>query len=144
MKKILVSVDLSDLAAQAINQAITLAAAFKSRILVLHVEVPTPSYIGNELGPPVVPIESDDDFERVQRDLQGMVNHIRQKGIEADYELAKGPVIETIIEKSKDLDVDLIILGAHNHGFLYRAFIGSICSGVIKHSHIPVMVVPGK
>jgi nucleotide-binding universal stress UspA family protein len=142
MKKILVAVDLSDIASKAIDYAASFAGVFKSQVHILHVEVPVPAYIGNEIVQPVMPFDDAEEEESVKNDLSAMAEYMHQKGIEADYELAKGPIVEIIVEKATQLRADLIILGAHNHGFLYRAFIGSVCSGVSKHSPCPVMIIP--
>jgi nucleotide-binding universal stress UspA family protein len=106
--------------------------------------VPVPTYIGNEIVQPVIPLDNEEDLERIRKDLSAMTDHLKQKGIESDYELVKGPVVESIIEKAFSYNADVIILGAHNHGFLYRAFIGSVCSGVVKHSPCPVLIIPSK
>jgi nucleotide-binding universal stress UspA family protein len=144
MDKILVAVDLSDLSTVAVDYAASFAGAFKSHIKILHVEAPVASYIGNEIVPPVIPVENDEELERIRTDLAAIVDYLHLRGLKAEYELAKGPVIETIIQKAATNKADLIIMGAHNHGFLYRAFIGSVSSGVLKHSPCPVMIIPGK
>jgi nucleotide-binding universal stress UspA family protein len=144
MDKIIVAVDLSDLATVAIDYAASLAKAFKSHIRILHVVAPIPSYMGNEIITPVMPIENKEETQRMNQELKAMADYLIQQGIDADSELAKGPVIETIIEKAGNFNADLVILGAHSHGFLYRAFIGSVCIGVVKHSHCPVLIIPGK
>ena len=144
MKKIIVAVDLSDLATVALDHAASLALAFKSHVHVVHIIAPVPAYIGNEIIPPVMPAENEEETNRVKQELSSMAYYLQQRGIEADFELAHGPVIETILEKAATFNADLIVMGAHNHGFLYRAFIGSVCSGVVKHSHCPVMIIPGK
>ncbi len=144
MDKIIVAVDLSDLASVAVDHAAMLAGAFKSHVHILHVEAPIPSYIGNEIVPPVIPVENKEELERIRLDLAAMADYLKHRGVEADYELVKGPVIESIIEKAKDYNADLIIMGSHNHGFLYRAFIGSVSTGVIKNTHCPVMIIPDK
>jgi len=144
MKKILVAVDLSDLATVAIDYAATFALAFKSHIHILHVEAPATAYIGNEIVPPAIPVENEEEFERIRQELAAMSEYLHNRGLQADYELIKGPVIETIIEKSTLYNAELIIMGAHNHGFLYRALIGSVSTGVLKHSPCPVMIIPEK
>jgi nucleotide-binding universal stress UspA family protein len=144
MDKILVAVDLSDLATVAVEHAATFAQAFKSHVHILHVEVPVPAYIGNEIVQPVIPPDNEEELNRIRKDLSAIVDHLHQHGVEADYELVKGPVVETILDKAAGYNADLIVLGAHNHGFLYRAFIGSVCSGVVKHSPCPVMIIPSK
>jgi nucleotide-binding universal stress UspA family protein len=144
MDKILVAVDLSDLATVAIDYAVSLAKAFKSQIRILHVIAPVPSYIGNEIITPVMPVDNKEETNRMTQELLAMTDYVKKNGVEADFELSTGPVIETIIEKADNYNADLIILGAHSHGFLYRAFIGSVCIGIVKHSHCPVLVIPGK
>ena len=144
MEKILVSVDFSDLATVAIDYAASLAKAFKSQIRILHVVAQVPSYVGNEIMPPVFPTENKEEIERMSQELTAMAEYLIKLGIEAHYELAHGPVIETILENAGSYNAELIILGAHNHGFLYRAFMGSVCTGVVKHSHIPVLIIPGR
>jgi len=144
MDKIIVAVDLSDVATVALDHTVSFAKAFKSHVRILHVEVPIPTYIGNEIVQPVIPNDNEEEMERISKDLSAMVDHLKQHGVEADYELIKGPIVESIIEKAASYNADMIILGAHNHGFLYRAFIGSVCSGVVKHSPCPVLIIPSK
>lgn len=144
MKKILIAVDLSDLAIVALNQASELAVAFGSEARIIHVIAPSPTYIGNEIGPAVVPEDIDENQESIQSDLASMIDYLKQKNIHADSIVCKGPVVDTIIEQAQEFQADMIVMGAHNHGFLYRAFLGSICSGVVKHSPCPVLIIPGK
>lgn len=144
MEKILVAVDLSDLAALVIEKTASFAIAFKSHVHIVYIEAPSASYIGNEIVPPVFPVENEEELERIKIDLKAMAEHLQQKGIQADYELVKGPIIESIIEKASLINADMIVLGAHNHGFLYRTLIGSVCSGVVKHSPCPVLIIPAK
>lgn len=73
-----------------------------------------------------------------------MTLHLQQKGIEASWELLQGAIADTIVEKAAEIKADLIIVGAHSHGFLYRAFIGSVSTGVLKHAPCPVLVIPEK
>ena len=144
MDKIIVAVDLSDVATVALNHTASFALAFNSHVRILHVEVPIPTYIGNEIVQPVLPTDNEEEMERIKTDLSAMVEHLNKLGVVADYELVKGPIVESIIEKAATYNADLIVLGAHNHGFLYRAFIGSVCSGVVKHTPCPVMIIPSK
>ena len=144
MNKIIVAVDLSDVATVALDHTVSFARAFKSHVLILHVEVPVPTYIGNEIVQPVIPTDNEEEMTLIKKDLSSMVDYLNQRGVEAEYELKKGPIVDTIIEKAAGYNADLIILGAHNHGFLYRAFIGSVCSGVVKHSPCPVLIIPSK
>jgi nucleotide-binding universal stress UspA family protein len=145
MKEILVAVDFSDLVANVIDQAEILASQFKSHVHIVHIETPIPAFVGNEIGPQLPPPEQNlEETKQQQADLEAMALHLQQKGIETTWELMQGAVVDAIIEKAREINADLLIVGAHNHGFLYRAFIGSISTGILKHAPCPVMVVPEK
>lgn len=144
MKKILVAVDFSDLATLVIDYAMLQANAFGSEILVVHVEPPMPAFIGNEISPPILSEQNVDEVERINNDLKAIVRFIEEKGIKASYDFKQGSIIETIVEKADNFNADLIVMGAHSHGFLFRAFIGSISSGVMKISKCPVLIIPEK
>jgi len=144
MKKILAAVDFSDLATLVIDYAILQAKAFGSEILVMHVEPPTPAFIGNEISPPIITEQRVEETDRIKNDLEAMVRFIGDKGLKASYDFQQGSIIDTIVEKADEFNADLIVMGAHNHGFLYRAFIGSISSGVMKISRCPVLIIPEK
>jgi len=145
MKEILVAVDFSDLVTCVIDHAAEMAAQFKSHIHILHVEMPVSAFVGNEIGPQLPsPEQNLEETKQQQADLLAMTLHLQQKGIEASWELLQGAIADTIVEKAAEIKADLIIVGAHSHGFLYRAFIGSVSTGVLKHAPCPVLVIPEK
>lgn len=145
MKQILAAVDFSDLATCVLEHAASQALAFGGRVHIIHVETPVAAFIGNEIGPQLPPPEQHlEETLQQQTDLQAMAAHLQSKGIEATWQLLQGSVPETIVEKALELKSDLIIAGAHNHGFLYRAFIGSVSTSVVKHAPCPMLIVPQK
>jgi hypothetical protein len=36
----------------------------------------------------------------------------------------------------------MVVLGSHGHGAFYNLIVGSVAEGVIRHSKVPVLVVP--
>lgn len=144
MKKILVAVDLSDLAASLMEHAASQALAFGSTVKILYVEPPVPAFIGTEMSPPVNVEPSAEESVRISDELAAMVKFLEDKGVKASYEYAYGPIIDTIVEKATIEAADLLIVGAHSHGIFYRAFIGSISSGLVKVSPCPVLLIRGK
>jgi nucleotide-binding universal stress UspA family protein len=144
MKQIVTAVDLSDLAMVAIDKSAEMAIAFGAKVHLLHVEAPPPAFIGNEVVPTVVPGDTTEESQRINRELIAMSQYLQQKGIDTSYSLEKGLVAETILETAEKKNADLIIIGAHSHGFLYMAFIGSVSTEVLKHSNCPVLIIPGK
>lgn len=144
MKKILVAVDFSDLAASLINYAASQALAFGSEVKIIYVEPPVPAFIGTEMSPPVNVEPSADESTRITDELKAMAKFLEDKGIKSSYEFLHGPIIDSIVDKAKMDSADLLIVGAHSHGMLYRAFIGSISSGLVKVSPCPVLLIREK
>jgi nucleotide-binding universal stress UspA family protein len=144
IKKILVAVDFSDLSTEIVEQAADLALAFKADVFIIHTIAPTPVYSGSEISPPVIMDYSVEEWRSEQHDLDTMADFLKQKGIRAETILLSGPITEVIYNKAIELNIDLIIVGAHSHGFLYRAFIGSVSEGLLKHAPCPILVIPGR
>lgn len=56
-------------------------------------------------------------------------------------EIVEGHPAEVILRRSKELDCDLIVLGAHDHGFTHT-FLGTVAKRVLRRATIPTLVVP--
>ena len=63
-----------------------------------------------------------------------------QKQIES-IQVIEGYPAEIILRFSSELKCDLIILGAHDHGFS-QTFLGSVAKRVLRRATIPTLVVP--
>lgn len=61
----------------------------------------------------------------------------------ASIEVVEGHPAEVILRRSKELNCDLIVLGAHDHGFSHT-FLGSVAKRVLRRATIPTLVVPYK
>ena len=48
----------------------------------------------------------------------------------------------TLLEAAKDNRASLIVAGAHGMSGIGRALLGSVSTGLVHHSHVPVLVVP--
>ncbi|MBS1637533.1 MAG: universal stress protein [Bacteroidetes bacterium] len=49
-----------------------------------------------------------------------------------------------IVNIANGFNVDMIVVGTHGRSGLKRALMGSVAEEVIRHSHIPVLVIPFK
>jgi len=67
---------------------------------------------------------------------------LRQEGLDVTALLVRGPTAETIINESKKLEADMIIVGSHGRGAMHRLLVGSISEGVLRHAEKPVLVIP--
>ena len=55
-----------------------------------------------------------------------------------------GSTAEGIIRCSKEFNADLIVIGTHSRSGFDRLFMGSVAEHVVRHSEVPVLVVPMK
>lgn len=144
MKNIVVLVDLSDLAFKVLKQAHFLAVSFKSRVVILHVVPKEPAVVQIGMSSPV--ILQDPPPERVHQHharLIEMRDSLVKYGVDAVVRQLVGASAESVLEETRRLGADLIILGSHHHGTIYHLLVGSMADEVLKHARCPVLVVPG-
>ena len=142
MKNILVSIDFNNNEKLLIDKALEMAKAFDAKIWLLHVAAPEPEFIGFGVGPQYVRDGRADDLRKEHRLIADYADLIRLENQECEGLLIQGATIDMIMEEARKLEIDLIITGHHEHNILYKAFFGSVASGVIKKANIPVLVVP--
>lgn len=57
------------------------------------------------------------------------------------FETAEGHPVQVICDVAQRVDADLIVIGSKGAGAINRAFVGSVCNGVVHKSKVPVLVV---
>jgi nucleotide-binding universal stress UspA family protein len=142
MKSILVAVDFDKKTKKLLQHASQIAEKFNSKIWIIHVAAPDPDFVGNKVGPEYVELQRAKDLRKEHRTVQSYAEQLNKKGLKAVGLLVQGVTVKTVLEESKKLRIDLIIIGSHKHSFLYRAFAEVTSSSVIKKSKIPLLVVP--
>ncbi len=142
MKTILAPVDFSDVSTRVAETAAKFAAAFGSRIVLLHVAEPEPEFVGFEPGPVVVRSAVAQDFRAEHQRLEEMKRQLATGQTEVTALQVQGPTIQKILFEAEQQQADLIVLGSHGHGALYHLLAGSVAEGVLKAARCPVLVVP--
>ena len=142
MKNILVSIDFNNHERSLIDKAIEIAKAFDSKIWLLHVAAPEPEFIGFGVGPQYIRDSRADELRKEHRLISDYTDLVRLENQECEGLLINGATTEMIMEEANKLAIDLIIIGHHDHNLLYKAFFGSVATGVIKKTNIPVLVLP--
>jgi nucleotide-binding universal stress UspA family protein len=117
--KILVPIELPDQARRIVQQTAFLARHFRSEILLLHVESSL----------------RDDGLEDLDPALRRELD-----GISIRRLILKGDPAREIAQVARDENVDLIAMGTHNHGALYRLLLGSVAEQVLHESACPVWI----
>jgi nucleotide-binding universal stress UspA family protein len=142
--KILVAVDLSNATKRIIQVTERIARGMSGEAWVLHVAEAEPDLVGFDAGPEVVRDQVAKEFQEEHKAVQEYSDTLREAGIEATALLIRGPIVETILQQAKRIEADLLIVGSHGFGALYDLLVGSESRGVLKHSEVPVLVVPIK
>jgi len=142
MKTIVALVDFSDVAFKVLLQAQTLATAFQSEVVILHVVEPQPMLVGMGVTPTIMREPSTEEFTMDQEKLLELRDAMTKVGIKASADQIQGPTVDKILTEAERLGADLIIIGSHGHGALYNLFVGSVTEAVLKRSKCPVLVVP--
>lgn len=81
-------------------------------------------------------------LELAQRRADAAAAALKRAGWTARTELRIGVPLETLLAASADLHADVLALGARGAKGLTHALLGSVSSGALNHSRIPVLIVP--
>ena len=142
MKNILLALQLDDDEDLLLIKAQELARAFGAKVWLLHIAAPDPDFVGYEVGPQYIRDSRADELKQEHRLLQEYAEALTQQGIAAEGLLIQGTTEEMILTETDKLGIDLIIMGHHDHGLMYKLFVGSVSTQIINKSDIPVMIVP--
>ncbi len=139
---ILVAVDLSSASQKILDKAKALALALPAKVCLLHVIEGEPDFLDDEPDLQTSSDQGQQEYPQEHKDLQKEVNTLRQSGIDTKGLLTQGSVVDVILQKSKQLEIDIIIIGTHGHGGVHHMIFGSVSEGVLRNTSCPVLVIP--
>ncbi len=139
---ILIAIDLSSASHKILDKAKPLALALSAKVCILHVIEDDPDFLGHEPDLQDTNDQSRQEFPHEQKHLLQDVDELREARIDTRGLLAQGSVIDVILQKSKQLEIDIIIVGTHGHGGVHHMIFGSVSEGVLRNSSCPVLVIP--
>lgn len=142
MKNILVTIEFEDQSDLLIEKATEIAAKYGAKVWLVHIAAPEPDFIGYGTGPQYVRDTVAQDLREEHRTLQKYADEMKNNGVEAEGLLVQGSTIETIVKESEKLNIDMIVIGHHKHGFLYNLFMTGTDELLIEQSKIPVLTIP--
>jgi nucleotide-binding universal stress UspA family protein len=145
MKTLLVAIDLSEALNPVLHTAVSLARQLGAKLDIIHVVEPIVTNVPIGAAMDVIEVAPSLDLPN---DIQLHTEQLNKRvasiaaGVEFSAQAIPGMAVDEIIERAKTLAADFIILGSHGHGAIYHLFVGSVVTAVLKHSEVPVMVVP--
>jgi nucleotide-binding universal stress UspA family protein len=154
---ILFTTDLSKNSTYALTHAASMAKMTGAKLHVLHVVEPLSDDARVTIQMFMQDEESRDKAMSTRHEHAKAVLAERQKNFWAalpeedrdvrdqveSIELVDGYPAEVILRRAKELKCDLIVLGAHDHGFSHT-FLGTVAKRVLRRADIPTLVVPYK
>ena len=141
MKTILVPIDYSETAHNALQYAIGLAKFNKAKIVLLHAyQVPIPT---TEM-PVVLALPDDLEKENIARikTLEKEISKQLNDEVKVEHLVRMGFAVDEIMTAAKEKKADLIVMGVTGQGKLGETLIGSNATWLIQKTHTPVLVVP--
>ncbi len=141
---VVIAVDFSEVTQRILEVVEGVSAGRAMRLYLIHVAAPDPAFVGWEAGPEVVRQQVATEFRREHRDVDALARELRDAGRDVTALCVQGPTVDTILAEAEQLQADLIVVGSHGHGATYDLLVGSVSSGVIRKSRVPVLVVPAR
>jgi universal stress protein A len=140
IRNILVPVDFSENASEALKSASELATQMGARITLIHVIEPPPLMSGYEALPYKV---SDKQLAMTaQTELEALAVRFVNPAVETKGVLRKGKPHHEIVKAARELNADLLVISTHGYTGLKHTLLGSTAERVVRHARCPVLVLP--
>ncbi len=144
MNNILAAIDFSDVTPMVVDKAAELAKSFNCRLWLIHIAAPDPDFVGYGTGPQCERDWRAKTLRKEHRYLQDKALELDQDGVAVTPLLVQVATIKTILQEAIKLKSDMIVIGSHGHGALYKTLVGSVSEGVIRQAFCPVVVIPAQ
>jgi nucleotide-binding universal stress UspA family protein len=138
-KRIMVPLDGSRLAEQALPHATVHAEQFEAEIVLLMVlgPLPEPSMVGRR----AVRSAEEASARLAQGYLEGIAARLLEQGIPVQTETVEGKPYLEIIRYAKEKAFDLIVMSTRGHSGLSRWLLGSVTDRVVRGATVPLFLV---
>jgi nucleotide-binding universal stress UspA family protein len=151
--KILIAVDDTRYALHAAEFGFDLARSFNAEVGLVSIVEPIIYPVSGTDTMTGIPMEGGaniDEIAMLKIQSESAENLMQQttKKLAADLQVTHfteyGLTGDSIIKCGKEFNADLIVVGTHSRTGLGRLFMGSVAEHVMRHSDVPVVVVPLK
>jgi len=143
IKKILVPLDGSKLAEEALSYAKELAEKFEAELILLWVLHPV--VVMSDYGIHTYDQLLDEEPNKANSYLSGLQEALRRTHLNTRITVLDGhPAAERIIDLACEEHVDLIVMSTHGRSGLSRWVYGSVTNKVLQHAPCPVYLIRSK
>ena len=144
LKKILIATDGSETSMRAAKMAVSIgkisgAAVTAIYVVDVHRLAQLPGYAA-------MPGLKDNLMQLMHKEggeaMEEIEDMARDAGVAYERALAEGDPGEELLKLCNDSGFDMIVMGTIGRSGLTRFLLGSVAEKVVRHSHVPVLVVP--
>jgi len=153
MKKILIALDYDPTAQKVAEEGYKIANSMKAEVVLLHIISDAMYYASREYSPimgftgftdisqPLM--NNDKELKIASIDfLEKSKSHLGDKDIKT---LVKtGDKADTILEVAKEIKANIIVMESHSHKWIENVLLGSVTEKVLRHTTIPLFIIPTK
>jgi nucleotide-binding universal stress UspA family protein len=139
-KKILVPLDGSKTAEGVLPHAKALAKSEDASILLLNVAA-NPAMEFPFLDPSIAASSVRDQEDRSKQYMSGVEAKLKDEGFRVRSLYFEGSAADVIFKVAEAEKVDIIAMSTHGRSGPARWMLGSVAEHVVRHSHIPVLMI---
>lgn len=140
--KVLIAVDISETTAEVIQKGIDFASKMNASIIIVSIIPIYVDYLQSQMA--LVPTQWDEIYtaqkEFALKELQKIKAEYNYLDITLYVEV--GNAKYDIIEKAEKEEASYIVVGTHGRTGLSHIVIGSTAEYIVRHTSVPVLVVP--
>jgi nucleotide-binding universal stress UspA family protein len=140
-RRILCATALTQASEHTLDVALSLGAENQARITLLHVMETLPGDAGSGLYFSVPDALRSDLVVEARAQLRRAVPDAARSLCGVSERVESGSPWKGILRVAKEMDADLIVMGAHTGGAVGRMFFGSTASHVVRAARCPVLVI---
>lgn len=136
MKTILLPLDGSSFAEQALPYATALARSALARLILVRATHAT-TLLDVNLSDAQLGVVS-----RAEQELEAAATRLRADGVDAEAHVYYDRPAHAILDAARRHHADLIVMSTHGRSGLGRMIYGSVADDILRHADVPVLLVP--
>lgn len=148
MKKALIAIDYNRCAQKVAETGYAFAKAMSAEVCMLHV-IADANYYSMDYSPimgfdGIAPDYAFNTLAEQEKEatrfLEAVVKHLGDDKIKTV--IVDGKTDEAILQYAAENSADFIVMGSQSHSGVEKILMGSVAAKVLRHSRIPILIVP--
>lgn len=142
--KVLIAVDISETTTEIVQKGIDFAAKMNASVIIASIIPIYVDYLQSQMA--LVPTQWDEIYTAQKQYALKELGKIKEDNDYVDIQLyvEVGNAKFDIIDKAEKEEASYIVVGTHGRTGLSHMVIGSTAEYIVRHSSVPVLVIPIK